>query len=37
MTKFEVVCSVCMAKVEPVVKFEQEVCPICGHQVDEVV
>jgi rRNA maturation endonuclease Nob1 len=37
MTSFEVICSACMAKVKPVETLEQEICPICGHQVDEVV
>lgn len=34
MIKFEVICSACMAKVAALEKYEQEICPICGFNVD---
>lgn len=35
MTSFEVICSYCLAKVEPIEYLEMEICPVCEHDVDE--
>lgn len=35
MTKFEVICSYCLAKEIPIPMYGMEICEVCGHDVDE--